>query len=45
MPLVPHDDWALVSHLFIFHGRTTCLARKPRCPQCVLADLCPSARV
>ena len=45
MPLVPHDDWALVSHLLIFHGRTTCLARKPRCPQCVLADLCPSARV
>jgi endonuclease-3 len=45
MPLVPHDDWALVSHLLIFHGRTVCLARKPRCLQCVLADLCPSARV
>lgn len=45
MPLVPHDDWALVSHLLIFHGRTICVARKPRCPQCVLADLCPSARV
>ena len=45
MPLVPRDDWALVSHLLIFHGRRICVARKPRCLECVLADLCPSARV
>lgn len=43
MPLVPRDDWALVSHLLIFHGRRICLARRPRCADCVLADLCPSA--
>ena len=43
MPLVPREDWALVSHLFIFHGRRICVARRPRCPECVLADLCPSA--
>ncbi len=43
MPLVPRDDWALVSHLLIFHGRRICVARRPRCPDCVLADLCPSA--
>ena len=43
MPLVPRDDWALVSHLLIFHGRQICVARKPRCPECPLADLCPSA--
>jgi len=43
MPLVSRDDWALVSHLLIFHGRRICLARRPRCPDCVLADLCPSA--
>jgi endonuclease III len=43
MPLVPHADWALVSHLLIFHGRQICVARKPRCPDCPLADLCPSA--
>lgn len=43
MPLVPREDWALVSHLLIFHGRQVCVARRPRCPDCVLADLCPSA--
>ncbi len=43
MPLVPREDWALVSHLFIFHGRQICVARRPRCPECPLADLCPSA--
>ena len=43
MPLIPRELWALVSHLFIFHGRRTCVARRPRCPECVLADLCPSA--
>ncbi len=45
MPLVPRDDWALVSHLLIFHGRRVCLARRPRCPECALAGLCPSARL
>ena len=43
MPLFPRDDWALLSHLLIFHGRRICVARRPRCPDCVLADLCPSA--
>jgi endonuclease-3 len=43
MPLVPQADWALVSHLLIFHGRRTCIARRPRCGECVLADICPSA--
>ena len=45
MPLVPREDWALVSHLLIFHGRRICVARRPRCPECVLADLCPSAGI
>lgn len=45
MPLFPRDDWALLSHLLIFHGRQVCIARRPRCPKCVLADLCPSAAV
>ena len=43
MPLFPRDDWALLSHLLIFHGLRICVARRPRCPDCVLADLCPSA--
>jgi endonuclease-3 len=43
MPLFPRDHWALLSHLLIFHGRQVCIARRPRCGDCVLADLCPSA--
>ena len=42
MALVPREDWTLVSHLVIFHGRRTCVARRPRCGECVLAELCPS---
>src|SRR5687768_4353612 len=45
MPLFPRTDWALLSHLLIFHGRQVCIARRPRCGDCVLADLCPSADV
>jgi endonuclease-3 len=45
MKLFPRDDWALLSHLLIFHGRQVCIARRPRCGDCVLADLCPSARL
>ena len=35
------DDWYAVSTLLILHGRTLCMARKPSCPECFLADLCP----
>lgn len=45
MELVPRKDWTLLSHLLIFHGRQVCIARRPRCGDCVLAALCPSARV
>jgi endonuclease-3 len=45
MPLFPQEQWGLLSHLLIFHGRQICIARRPRCGECVLADLCPSALV
>jgi endonuclease III len=45
MPLFPRDDWGLLSHLLIFHGRQVCIARRPRCGECVLSDICPSALV
>ena len=45
MQLFPQEEWALLSHLLIFHGRQVCIARRPRCPACVLVDLCPSAGV
>jgi endonuclease-3 len=44
MGLVPEGDWTSFSHLLILHGRRTCKARKPDCPNCVLNDICPSAR-
>jgi endonuclease III len=43
LPLFPRERWTILSHLLIEHGRRVCDARKPRCGECVLADLCPSA--
>lgn len=43
MKLAPREEWALLSHLLIFHGRRVCIARRPQCDKCVLTDLCPSA--
>ena len=45
MRLFPQADWGLLSHLLIFHGRQVCIARRPRCAECILARLCPSARL
>ena len=45
MRIIPREDWFDISHLLIFHGRATCLARKPLCEQCMLAQLCPSAYI
>ena len=44
MKVVPEEDWTVFSHLLILHGRRTCKARKPDCPNCILNDICPSAR-
>jgi endonuclease-3 len=41
--LLPRSDWTLSSHLLILHGRRTCQARSPRCAECPVRDLCPSA--
>ncbi len=43
MRIIPQKDWLDLSHLIIYHGRAICDARKPRCEQCTLAKLCPSA--
>jgi endonuclease III len=45
MKIVPREDWGRFPHLLIWHGRRVCLARLPRCEDCVLNDLCPSSRV
>jgi endonuclease III len=43
--LVPRQYWGLFPHLLIWHGRRVCIARVPRCEDCVVHDLCPSSRV
>jgi endonuclease-3 len=43
--LVPRGSWGLFPHLLIWHGRRVCIARAPRCEECVVNDLCPSSRV
>ncbi len=43
MQVVPQRLWTLFSHLLIAHGRTYCTARNPRCSDCPISNLCPSA--
>jgi endonuclease III len=45
MRLVRREDWGRFPHLLIWHGRRVCIARVPRCAECVINDLCPSSRV
>jgi len=45
MPLFPREDWAMLAHVLIFHGRRVCDARVPKCEICVLNDICPSSTV
>ncbi len=45
MEIVPRDDWTWFSHTLILHGRQVCIARRPKCPDCVLNRLCPSSTV
>jgi endonuclease-3 len=42
MPLLPRNKWTSFAHRLIYHGRETCIARKPQCALCVVNDLCPS---
>jgi len=42
MELVPKKHWIMFPHWMIYHGRRVCIARRPRCWECVLADICPS---
>jgi endonuclease-3 len=41
--IVPPSEWTNLSLRLILHGRRICIARRPRCHECVLADICPSA--
>ena len=43
--LFPREQWTMLAHLLIEHGRTICEARRPKCEICFLNDICPSSRV
>ena len=42
MKLFPQEQWTLLSHWLIWHGRRRCRARNPDCKECELRSLCPS---
>jgi endonuclease-3 len=41
--LIPKNSWIFFSNSIILHGRAVCVARSPKCPDCVFNSLCPSA--
>ncbi len=43
MALFPREDWDMLSHTLIFHGRRVCSAQRPQCGICPIQDACPSA--
>lgn len=45
MEILDSSRWNEFDRLIINHGRRTCIARRPRCSDCVISDLCPSAQV
>jgi endonuclease III len=45
MPLFPREDWTMLAHVLIFHGRRVCDARAPKCDICILAEICPSSTI
>ena len=45
MEIFDKKDWVKLTHMIIDHGRAVCIARRPQCDKCVLADLCPSASI
>ena len=42
MNILPKEQWILYNIQIIQHGRTICIARKPKCSECTLAEVCPS---
>jgi endonuclease-3 len=43
MKIIPREKWILFSHQIIWHGRKLCIARNPKCVDCLLEDLCHAA--
>ncbi len=45
MELFPRDQWVFIAHALIWHGRRVCTARKPKCDECPVNELCPKVGV
>jgi endonuclease III len=43
MRIIPQEKWILFSHQIIWHGRKLCIARKPKCAECALENICHAA--
>jgi endonuclease III len=44
MDTIPRKDWIFIGNALVWHGRRICNARKPKCLECSLSNLCPSAK-
>jgi endonuclease-3 len=44
MKLFPQRDWSPLGHVLIWHGRTLCIANRPKCAQCPVCPLCPEGK-
>ena len=45
MPLYPRETWGEINHFLVYFGREVCPARKPKCSECELNDICPKKGV
>ncbi|HKR07684.1 MAG TPA: endonuclease III [Gemmatimonadaceae bacterium] len=45
MKLLDREEWTMLAHVLIFHGRRVCFARSPKCALCTLSEICPSSTV
>ena len=45
MRQVPQNEWTFFGPAMVLHGRYTCVARAPKCPECVFQDVCPKVGV
>ena len=43
LKLYPKQYWGPINHQWVLFGRQTCIARRPKCTECFLSDLCPSS--
>jgi endonuclease III len=44
MPIVPKEQWTKFSHWLILHGRSICIARRPKCDECAIRKYCDFGR-